>query len=261
MNWEYNMKLQYASDLHLEFLENKEFLKINPLLPGGDVLLLAGDIVPFAVMAKHSDFFSYISDTFKTTYWIPGNHEYYHSDISSRTGSFNEKIRDNLFLVNNITVNQENVKLIFSTLWTNISPGNQIEIRQRLSDFHTIKYKNKGLTPDYYNLLHEQCRSFLNKELSKGGTEKKVIVTHHVPTFMNYPGKYKGDSLNEAFAVEMYNDVLRSDADFWIFGHHHSNTANFQIGSTILTTNQLGYVIHNDCPGFDTKKIITILND
>ncbi len=234
------MKLQYASDLHLEFPENKEFLKRNPLLPGGDVLLLAGDIVPFAVMDKHADFFNYISDTFETTYWIPGNHEYYSSDISARTGSFNEKIKDNLFLLNNVSVIQENVKFIFSTLWTNISPGNQFEIRQRLSDFHAIKHIRKGLTPDHYNLLHKQCRSFLNEEISKPATEKKVVITHHVPTFMNYPEKYKGDSLNEAFAVDIYNDILRSDSDFWIFGHHHSNTPDFQIGSTTLTTNQLG---------------------
>ena len=252
------MKLQYASDLHLEFHENKGFLKRNPLLPGGDVLLLAGDIVPFAVMDIHTDFFSYISDTFRTTYWIPGNHEYYLSDISSRTGYFNEKIKDNLFLVNNVSVIQENVKLIFSTLWTSISPGNQFEIRQRLSDFHTIKYNNKGLTPDHYNLLHQQCRSFLNEELSKSGPEKKVILTHHLPTFMNYPEKYRGDSLNEAFAVEMYNDVLISEADFWIFGHHHSNTPDFLIGSTTLTTNQLGYVKYNECPAFNTKKTIKI---
>ena len=252
------MKLLYASDLHLEFPENKEFLKRNPLLPEGDVLLLAGDIVPFSVIHKHADFFNYLSDNFETTYWAPGNHEYYGSDISDRAGSFNEKIKENLFLVNNISIIHKNVKLIFSTLWTSISPQNQFEIRQRLSDFHTIKYNSKGLTPDHYNFLHEQCLSFLGEELSKTGIERKVIVTHHVPTLMNYPGKYKGDSLNEAFAVELYNDILKSDADFWIFGHHHCDAADFRIGSTTLTTNQLGYVKYNECPGFDTKKIIKV---
>jgi predicted phosphohydrolase len=192
------------------------------------------------------------------TYWIPGNHEYYNSDISERAGSFNEKIKDNLFLVNNVSVIQDSVKFIFSTLWTSISPGNQFEIIQRLSDFHAIKFNNKGLTPDHYNLLHEQCRFSLNEELSKVGPEKKIIVTHHVPTFMNYPEKYKGDSLNEAFAVEMYNDVLGSDAAFWIFGHHHTNTPDFLIGSTTLTTNQLGYVKYNENKNFVNNKIINI---
>jgi len=252
------MKLQYASDLHLEFPENKEFLKRNPLLPGSDVLLLAGDIVPFAVMDKHADFFSYLSDNFEMTYWIPGNHEYYYSDISDRAGSFIEKIRDNLFLVNNVSVIRANVKLIFSTLWTSISPVNQFEIRKRLSDFHAIKYNGRGLTTDHYNFLHEQCHTFLNDKISKEGAEKKAIVTHHVPTLMNYPEKYKGDSLNEAFAVEMHDEVLRSNAVFWIFGHHHCNTLDFRIGNTNLSTNQLGYVRYNEHEGFSKEKSIEI---
>ena len=135
------LKIQYASDLHLEFPANKEYLKQYPLQPVGDVLVLAGDIVPFAVLNKHQDFFSYIADNLKTTYWLPGNHEYYHFDIAEKSGVLHEAIRSNVFMVNNTSVVHEHVKLVFSTLWSRISPGYQLQIERSLNDFHVIKHK------------------------------------------------------------------------------------------------------------------------
>ena len=50
------MTIQYCSDLHLEFTQNKKYLTKNLLKPKGEILLLAGDIVPFEVVNEHDDF-------------------------------------------------------------------------------------------------------------------------------------------------------------------------------------------------------------
>ena len=61
------MTIQYASDLHIEFPENRNFLAQNPIKPVGDVLVLAGDIVPFAV-----ELFSLIENS-GPDFWIYGH--------------------------------------------------------------------------------------------------------------------------------------------------------------------------------------------
>ena len=98
------MILQYASDLHLEFPENYEYLKCNPIRPEGEVLILAGDIVTFSQLEKRMDFFNYLSDHFQQVYWLPGNHEYYYCDITRCQGRVEEKIKGNVSLVNNIKI-------------------------------------------------------------------------------------------------------------------------------------------------------------
>lgn len=245
------MKIQYASDLHLEFPENKNFLKTNPIQPVGNVLILSGDIVPFAIMDKHLDFFDFISDNFQTTYWIPGNHEYYYFDLASRCGKINENIRSNVHLVNNLSLLQDNVRFIFSTLWSKISPSNQWQIEKSMSDFHVIKYKGKRFSIKEFNQLHEESINFIEQELQQKHDGKTVVATHHVPSFKNYPEQYKGDSLNEAFAVELYDMIYNSKIDYWIYGHHHHNGEPFKVGNTNMLTNQLGYVGRTEHIGYD----------
>ncbi len=250
------MKIQYCSDLHLEFKENKEFLKVNPIKPTGEILLLAGDIVPFAVMNKYNDFFDELSANFKTVYWIPGNHEYYCSDAAKRSGSFNETIRSNVFLINNIALELNKTKFIFSTLWSKISDYNEWQIERSLSDFQVIEYKKYRFSTTHYNQLHKEAFDFIQSEINKKHSGKTFVVTHHVPTFLNYPEKYKGDILNDAFATEMFDFIEASNVDYWLFGHHHHNAPDFKIGNTAMITNQLGYVRHNEHGKFKTDKII-----
>ncbi|MCW3108100.1 MAG: Metallophosphoesterase [Segetibacter sp.] len=252
------MKLQYCSDLHLEFPDNKNYLKANPLQPKGDILLLAGDIVPFISIGNHKDFFNYVSDNFQFTYWIPGNHEYYYFDAATKSGKLNEQIRNNVFLVNNICVYQENLKLVFTTLWSKISPANEWLIEKGMSDFHVIKYNGYRFSSVHFNQMHEESIQFLQREQEKKHPGKTIVVTHHIPTFLNYPEKYKTDILNEAFAVELFDFIETSNIDYWIYGHHHTNTRDFSIGETKMLTNQLGYVKYDEHLLFDPAKTITL---
>ncbi len=252
------MKIQYCSDLHLEFRENMEFLKKNPIQPIGEVLLLSGDIVLFTLMGKHGDFFDYVSDHFETVYWVPGNHEYYHTDLAEKRGTLFEKIKSNVFIVNNQVVQHQNVKFIFSTLWTKISPEYQWNIQQQVSDFHVIKYQGEPFTPDQYNQLHEESKQFIMQKAEQEFTGKTLVVTHHVPTFLHYPEKYKGDVLNEAFAVELHDFINNSNIDYWLFGHHHINIPEFNIGKTKMINNQLGYVKYREHLSFKRNVVIDI---
>jgi len=252
------MILQYASDLHLEFPENRKYLSLHPLQPVGDIMLLAGDIVPFARMDEHSDFFNFLSDHFKTTYWIPGNHEYYHSDIAAKSGTLNEKIRSNVFLINNMTVQLEDIDLIFSTLWSKISPEHEIRLEEAMNDYRHITYFQHRLKPQHINKINHESVGFLHQELEKNPLNKKVVITHHVPSFINAPDKYKGSILHEAMGVELSGMIEKIGPDYWIYGHIHRNNPDFYIGKTILLTNQLGYVMKDEQRLFKTSKTISV---
>lgn len=252
------MKIQYCSDLHIEFPENKKFLLENPIIPTAEILVLAGDIIPFSILDQHQDFFDYLSDHFKMVFWIPGNHEYYHGDIHQRTGSFEEKIRENVILLNNKVKIFGETKLIFSTLWSYISPQNRFEIQQSLNDFRLIKNTGKAFDTKAYTDLFLENFDFLKNTIIEEQTSKKVIVTHHVPTMFNYPPQYKGSAINQAFASELSEFIEKSEIDYWVFGHHHYNSNIFEIGNTKLLTNQLGYVRSKEHFGYRNNPIFEI---
>lgn len=251
------MLISYASDLHLEFNENKEFIKNNPLIPSGEILILAGDIVCFAKKSKADDFFNWCSDNFSHTYYIPGNHEFYSSDINCKPFFLNEKIKDNVFLVNNVVINYKGIDLIFSTLWSDISPINEFEISQRMNDFRVIKNGDRNFSPNDCSVLHKKSFKFI-EQATKNSSKKKIVATHHVPTFMNYNPRYIGDILNEAFTTELFDFIEDSDIFAWISGHSHYNTPYFEINKTKMLTNQLGYVGYSENTTFDSSANIEI---
>lgn len=209
-------------------------------------------------MEKYNDFFDFISDSFDLVYWLPGNHEYYHSDATMRSGAFQEKIRDNVYLVNNVCFQHGNIKLIFSTLRSKISPANEAYVKGSVNDFRLIKFNGRPLSPADFNQLYDDGLAFIKEEIGKEFAGKTAVISHHVPTLVHYPEKYKGDRLNEVFAVELFDFVESSGIDYWIYGHHHNNVVDFSIGKTSLLTNQVGYVNYDEHHFFSRDKTIIL---
>lgn len=234
------MRIQYCSDLHLEFAQNNKFLSKNPLKVTGDILILAGDIVPFHDDFLNYSFFNYISDSYQQVFWLPGNHEFYYKDIADFESSFTIPIRKNISFVNNVDIEYNNIKFLFSTLWSKISIDKEKIIEQSVSDFGCITNKNKAFRVSDYNTLHSQAFNFI--ESSVRNKLPEVVVTHHLPSSLCNSPSHRNSILNDAFCVDLTDYIKESNVKFWIYGHSHFNQKPLYIGNTLLLTNQLGYV-------------------
>jgi len=239
------VRIQYCSDLHLEFKQNSKYLTNNPLSVCGDILILAGDIVPLHDEFLNDSFFSFISKNFKQVFWVPGNHEYYYKNISDYNRSFNIQIHSNINIVNNIDLQYESIQFIFSTLWSRISKGNEKNIEQSVADFECITNNNKKFTTANFNKLHDESLGFIKQSLNIK-KDKTVVVTHHLPSFLCNAPVHNASYINEAFCVDLTDYIEECNANFWIYGHSHYNQKPLYIGNTIMLTNQLGYVHLNE---------------
>ncbi len=243
------MKIQYCSDLHIEFDLNNKYLLLNPLKKSGDVLILAGDVAPFIDDYFDHPFISFISEKYDQVFWVPGNHEFYYKDIADYNISYNIRIRENISIVNNIDIEYKNVRFIFSTLWSKISAKNEKVIEKGVSDYICIANKGKNLTVKDSNFLHSQCKTFLQESLKKK-QHKTIVVTHHLPSDLCNAPQHKNSPVNEAFCTDYTDLIADSNVNFWIYGHSHFNQKPLYIGNTLLLTNQLGYVEMNEHKGY-----------
>ena len=253
------MKIQYASDLHLEFSDNSRYLKQNPLRPVGDILVLAGDIgyLNDDNYSKHP-FWDWVSDNYRQVIVAVGNHELYkYFDLAKMPQGLVCAIRDNVKCYYDAVVRIENVDFIISTLWAKILLEDAYLTEHYVSDFRRILHNNEPLTWDNFNREHDKCFSFIQNEVSKSAAEHIVVVTHHVPSFQLVSPDFTGSKINGAFTVELEKYIKHSPIEYWIYGHSHRNIDKI-IGKTKCVTNQLGYVSHNEHLSFDLGKIIEL---
>jgi hypothetical protein len=108
--------------------------------------------------------------------------------------------------------------------------------------------------------MHLDSVTFIEKALKKEEPilDRKLVITHHVPSFSNYPKKHQNDPIMAGFASNLDDFIQKMAPNAWIYGHHHFNIPSFLVGKTQLYTNQLGYKNHKKVSNFNPLAILSI---
>lgn len=225
------MRIQYASDLHLESDSNRAYVHERFRQAVGDVLLLAGDIGEFAHEAAVSDFWDWCAANFRETLIVPGNHEYGHGVVPAG-GGFMRYVRDNVAYHHNRIVRIDDVDFICSTLWPD--PG----IEAKVFSDQVLPYFNEPGVPSI-DTLNAQCVDFVFHAIGQSKARATVVVTHFAPTPDVVPAAKAVPEKRGVFACDLTERIRLQDPDVWLFGHTHANVET-RLGQTRLISNQLG---------------------
>lgn len=261
------MLLRIMSDCHFEFYNFNKFERLLELyLPKDDrdkeaTLVMAGDIGCFnSYDTTIKPGLKYLSKRFKHVIYVAGNHEFYNGSWWLKYKQFwDERLcpKNVWFLDDDIKV-IDDVFFIGSTLWTNMNnrdPLAMFHAEKSMNDFRLIKYDSEPVSPYGAHTLritaeqtvtrHHDSISFIRKALSDFSGQKRVVVTHHLPSMSCVDEMYRGDLLNHAFASDLDDMILHNGPELWIHGHSHSHYDEM-LGNTRLLRNAPGYHAHEN---------------
>ena len=209
-------------------------------------------------MYRKHPFINWCADNFEQTIIVPGNHELYKSfDINTLEEGWEEQIKSNLKIVYNKVISLDDVDLIMSTLWARIHQYDAYYTEHGVTDFRRIRNGEYRLSWERFNDEHDKCVEFIKRSVQQSTARKRVVVTHHVPSFELMAEEFKGSRINGAFTSDLNMLIEALPIDYWIYGHSHRNI-EAEIGGTKLVSNQLGYVFANETDTFVHDKFIEL---
>jgi predicted MPP superfamily phosphohydrolase len=257
------MKILIASDLHLEFTENRAWLRENPLGTDADLLILAGDIIPYIYHDLAGEFFDTFSRNFSQIFAIFGNHEFYNGEINTAYPYYNNLLRNNYRLLNNCRLDYEGYRFIFTTLWSDIPLARREEVQGIMNDFRAIKKRTifkelRTLQIEDMINYYQQSLQFLEQELAEASDKKVIVVTHHVPVYESLPQSYLDSVLKYPYGNDLTALITSCpQIKAWICGHCHYPDSRY-IGNTLLVRNPLGYVFRQQQKRFQQNCVIEV---
>ncbi|MEE8428449.1 MAG: metallophosphoesterase [Gammaproteobacteria bacterium] len=233
------MRLHILNDLHVEFGE------FCPPETDAHVAVLAGDI------GVGKEGLDWAKEHFldKPVIYVPGNHEFYHHDITLidelKTGA-----PDNIHVLNNDMIEIDGVRFLGSVLWTDFALFGETEkwfsvqrAQWGMNDFAIIRNNGRLFSPDDSIQLHEVSRAWLARALAEPYAGKTVVVTHHAPSPQSVPPRFAKDLLTPAFASNLEGLMGQDRVNLWIHGHTH-DAFDYVVYGTRVVCNPRGYMPH-----------------
>ncbi len=243
------MKINYISDLHLEFGP----LQFEP--EAGDILILAGDIC----IKCRVDWINDIASRFNHVIYVLGNHEFYRGTINNTYAKTKKTLVDNVHLLENESITIDDVTFHGATLWSDFLNGNPMSYMRcadAMNDYRLIrggsgKYRFK---PQIAHSLHNISKVFLQENVKEGD----VVVTHMAPSFLSVHERYKKDTyINGSYASDLSEVILDTKPELWFHGHMH-NSVDYTIGNTRILCNPRGYADVELNPEFTPNALICL---
>jgi 3',5'-cyclic AMP phosphodiesterase CpdA len=217
------MEIDLISDIHLEFAP-------WTLNKTGDILVIAGDLGK-ATDKTYKNFLVDVSQKYRHVILISGNHDSYGTTIDKGEALIREAIADlpNVSYLQCESVIIDDVEFLGCTLWSELSTNLWL-----INDGCSIK----KFTIKQYKELHRKHREWLTQKLSEPTTRKRIVVTHHLPSYKCIDSQYTNDNINQFFASHL--DHLVPKATMWLCGHSHTESC-CQIGGVYVFVHPRGY--------------------
>lgn len=253
------MEVRYVSDLHLEFFNYPNFEND----PGGDVLILAGDIVCARYLrANRTDpesrsikkylttkFRDQLTSKYRNVLYVPGNHEYYGSTFSDvvplLTEWFSTNGFDNLVVIDNNHIVIDNVVFVGQTLWTDYNNNDywaMFDSGRVMNDYRAIRLDDRQtITPEFLYQRHVFSKQYLDQTIRLYPNADVCVVSHHGPSLRTLNREHRGTSVDFAYASDLEQWIGdRPQIRYWVCGHSHQ-TAAFDVLNTTVVQNCRGY--------------------
>jgi len=236
------MKIQIASDLHLDILQ-QQFPGYRVIEPAdADVLVIAGDIHHGAAALET------FADWPVPVVYVNGNHEAYHEHYPGliarlRQSSSHSHIR----YLENEEWRMAGVRFLGCCLWTDYRYS-ELTQDAAMAESEKILYDHKLITTDdgLFSAtdalhMHEASRDWLARKLDERFDGKTVVVTHHSPHPNSVHPRFAGSPLNAAFVSDL--SALMGKAALWIHGHVH-DSFDYMLAGTRVVANPRGYALN-----------------